>query len=766
MVVILKNHQSRGVKSLSIKKSLRQTKMTKSALFRANMYTFMPFTTRVLTFPRSLSIYASAHAGRFFLALLTMNTRDGRSEIFSNRPDQYASRNSHYETALTTLQNNQALAYLFVALISIPIFLGYLGLVPISLFQLLWDLIVYCTPSRIVIALDRQTSASDPKSLAWLPFQDRSDAMKRILGLDNHPFFSQSRSLSIFGNALLGNTKDVTPPGLGNWNNSCFQNSIIQGLASLKYLSEFLGHNVDNLSGKASVSTHRALLDLIDRLNSASKSGTKLWISGPLKSMSSWQQQDAQEYFSKLLNQIDHEAELCSRGETLNMGLKIAGPDENIFRDSDCEDPVTPWEPESLPSTDKLYLDRVSSCNPLEGLLAQRVGCMDCGWTEGLSLIPFNCLTVPLGKRASYDVRECLDQYMTLEPIEGVECSKCTLLHRQEQLINLIKGFEADESRSDSSDEPQPFDAVKLSAYSRLEAVKTALDGNDFSENTLANKCHINSKNRISTTKSRQAVIARAPRCLAIHINRSVFDEYTGALEKNLAAVSFPQMIDLNNWCLGTQAPNQSADNSEHWETNPSRSMLPQPGESIQVPSRQYQLRAIITHYGRHENGHYICYRKYPTSEFTAPAPDEILQAEGDKDKPERWWRLSDDDVQMVSEGHVMTQGGAFMLFYEAVDDSDSPCSTRSATPENDLYDRCAESTQFESEDSCNLAMRKNISTPSTVTDFESTTSRETSISLPMDDFLPADEPLKIPNVIGTDVERNDNLVSASAIIA
>ncbi|KAG0161275.1 hypothetical protein PDIDSM_8809 [Penicillium digitatum] len=590
--------------------------------------------------------------------------------------------------------------------------------------------------------------------------------MKRILGLDNNPFFSRSRSLSIFGNALLGNTKGVTPPGLGNWNNSCFQNSIIQGLASLKYLSEFLGHNVDNLSGKASVSTHRALLDLIDRLNSAPKSGTKLWISGPLKSMSSWQQQDAQEYFSKLLNQIDHEAELCSRGETFNMGLKIAGPDENIFRDSDCDDPVTPVEPESLPSTDKLYLDRVSSCNPLEGLLAQRVGCMECGWSEGLSLIPFNCLTVPLGKRSSYDVRECLDHYMTLEPIEGVECSKCTLLHRQEQLVNLIKGFEADDSRSDSSDEPQPFDAVKLSAYSRLEAVKTALDGNDFSENTLASKCHINSKNRISTTKSRQAVIARAPRCLAIHINRSVFDEYTGTLEKNLAAVSFPQMIDLNNWCLGTQAPNESGDNSEHWETNPSRSMLPQPGELIHVPSRQYQLRAIITHYGRHENGHYICYRKYPTSEFTAPAPDEILQAEGDEDKPERWWRLSDDDVQMVSEGHVMAQGGAFMLFYEAMDDSFSPCSTRSATPENDLHDRCAESIRVGSEDSCNLAMPNTISAPSTVTDFESTTSRETSISLPMDDFLPVDQPLKISTVIDTDAERNDKLDSLSTIIA
>ncbi|KAJ5952566.1 uncharacterized protein N7479_010979 [Penicillium vulpinum] len=694
-----------------------------------------------------------------------MNTRDGRSEIFSNRPDRYASRYSHYETAFEILQDNQALAYILLAIISISAFLGYLGLVPISLFYLPWDLIVYFTPSRIVIALDPNSLAS-----SHLSFQEKNDAMKRIFGLDSKPyfpFFSRSKSLSIFGNALLGNTKDVTPPGLGNWNNSCFQNSVIQGLASLKYLAEFLGHNVDNVSGKASVSTHKALLDLIDCLNSASKSGTKLWISGPLKSMSSWQQQDAQEYFSKLLSQIDHEAEMCSRGETVNMGLKIAGPDENIFRDSDCEGSTAHWEPESLPSTDKLYFDMISSWNPLEGLLAQRVGCMECGWTEGLSMIPFNCLTVPLGKRSVYDVRECLDQYMTLEAIEGVECAKCTLLHRQQQLINLINGFEADESQPDSPDDSRPFDAVKQSACSRLEAVKTALDGNDFSESTLANECHINSKNRVTTTKSRQAVIARAPRCLAIHINRSVFDEMTGMLEKNLAAVAFPQAIDLNNWCLGTRSLSKSGDSSEQWETNPSRSMLPQPGESIQVPSRQYQLRAIITHYGRHENGHYICYRKYPTSEFTAPASDEILQAEGDKDKSERWWRLSDDDVQMVSENHVMNQGGAFMLFYEAVDDSASPFSTRSATPESDLYDGgYAESTQFGSVESmCNLTMPKSTSTPSTVTDFESATSHETSISLPMDDILPADLPLKIPNVIDRDAERDDELESPSTVI-
>ncbi|KAJ5782689.1 hypothetical protein N7457_004463 [Penicillium paradoxum] len=695
-----------------------------------------------------------------------MNPRYGRSEIFSNSPDQYSSRNSHYETVLTAFQNNKALGYIIVALISIPILLGYLGFIPKLLFRILWDLFVYFIPSRIVIALDSHISDSDsdPSSPSPLLAQDKSDAMKRILGLDDNAYFSffaRSKPLSIFGNAVLGNTDDVTPAGLGNWNNSCFQNSIMQGLASLESLAEFLGHNIENLSGKASFETHRALLDLLDSLNSASKGGTKLWITGPLKSMSSWQQQDAQEYFSKLVDQIDLEAELGARGNTLNMGLKIAGRDENIFRNNEQDEQISKGL-DSLPSTDKLYLDKASSCNPLEGLLAQRVGCMECGWTEGLSLIPFNCLTVPLGRKFSYDVRECLDQYMALEPIEGVECAKCTLLHQQEQLTALIGGFEDDENPSGGSEIPEALNAVKQSAYSRLEAVKTALKSNDFSENTLAKQCRIPSKNRVSTTKSRQAVIARAPRCLAIHINRSVFDEMTGALEKNLAAVTFPQTIDLNHWCLGTKALSKSGDNSEQWETNPSRSMLPQPGESIEVPSRQYQLRAIITHYGRHENGHYICYRKYPTSEFSAPAPDEILQAEGDKDKPERWWRLSDDDVQMVSEGHVISQGGAFMLFYEAIDDSTSLDLSQSASIHTDAYDECyVESTSSEDVDSLrNYTMSKDISPPSTVTDFDSSTSRATSVSIPMEGLS------ETSNVIDTEAKSSDQPDSPSTILA
>ncbi|KAJ5677765.1 uncharacterized protein N7477_003398 [Penicillium maclennaniae] len=641
-----------------------------------------------------------------------MTARREGADIFSNAPIRYyASRSTHDETTFT----------------------DHFGFTPVSLIRLLWNVLVYLTPSRLVVALDSRMSYSDPSSPrpTQMTFHLKHEAMQRIFGLDNNsfPFFPRSRSLSGFGSALLGNTKDAVPSGLGNWDNSCYQNSIIQGLASLKSFSTFLGQNVNALDDKGSLSTHQALKGIIDLLNSASNYGSKLWIPADLKSMSSWQQQDAQEYFSKVVDQIDIEVQQASKGQTTNMGLKMTGPEENILRDI----------MQNKTSTDKYeagpVIEKSSLRNPLEGLLAQRVGCMKCGYTEGLSLIPFNCLTVPLGGKFDYDVRECLDQYMSLEPIEGVECAKCTLIRAHEQLSNLLGSLLEDEGLSDRSQTAGLSDAVRTSAVARLEAVKAALEEGDFTETTLANKCHIPSKNRVSTTKSRQAVIARAPQCLAIHVNRSLFDETTGTLKKNLAGVKFPKTMDLNDWCLGTRRAEKSGDAIERWVTNPSESMLPGPGESI--------LSYISV----------LC-----------PVPDEVLQAEGDKEKPERWYRLSDDDVQMVSEGNVMSQGGAFMLFYEAIDNGLSAQAERT-----DLESlKC---DQVESNSS--HTMFEDMSTISTPTDLESSTSRATSVStpdrvpLPFDNIKSTVPSLKIANAL--DINKQDSgdaLGSPSAITA
>jgi ubiquitin carboxyl-terminal hydrolase 1 len=79
-----------------------------------------------------------------------------------------------------------------------------------------------------------------------------------------------------------------------------------------------------------------------------------------------------------------------------------------------------------------------------------------------------------------------------------------------------------------------------------------------------------------------------------------------------------------------------------------------------------FQLSAVVQHYGRHENGHYICYRKHPGS---PPQTDD--EPDDDDANPdagqERWWRLSDEDVTPVSEDVALGQAGAFMLFYDRV---------------------------------------------------------------------------------------------------
>ncbi|KAJ9202485.1 hypothetical protein DTO164E3_2925 [Paecilomyces variotii] len=585
---------------------------------------------------------------------------------------------NRYDVLLDRIQNSPAIAYTVATLVFLYFILNYLNVIPFSITHGLWSTLVYLIPSRVIFALDKSagsgstTTGSDAMSLS--SFQAKSEAMQRVLGLDSntlYSFFPRARSLSI-GNVLLGG-KDHIPPGLGNWDNSCYQNSMIQGMASLKSLKDFLDRNMEEFAERTFLSTHKALKDIIGRLNDPSNYGQKLWIPPDLKSMSSWQQQDAQEYFSKIVDQIDREILQASKGRTRNFGLKVAGPQEHVVGIS------TPSQDTQGQGQANQATEQNSSMrNPMEGLLAQRVGCMKCGWTEGLSLIPFNCLTVPLGRNWEYDIRDCLDEYMALEPIEGVECAKCTLLRTREQLRHLLGQIAEETELANGSSSPKLSDALRSSAEARLKAVEEALEDEDFSEKTLQKKCHIPSKSRVSTTKSRQAVIARSPKCLVIHVNRSLFDENTGALRKNYAEVRFPKTLDLDEWCLGTRTAIKGEDAPEQWVTNPRESMLPRPGSSVEVLDRQYELRAVVTHYGRHENGHYICYRKYPTDAFPATVPESVLQADGEKERPERWFRLSDDDVQMVSERNVFSQGGVFMLFYEAVE---SPTRNADASP-------------------------------------------------------------------------------------
>ncbi|ENH68601.1 Ubiquitin carboxyl-terminal hydrolase 1 [Fusarium oxysporum f. sp. cubense race 1] len=483
----------------------------------------------------------------------------------------------------------------------------------------LWDGLVFIVPESLLNALDtpdNSTTIATSESMSLVERSHhavKSDKMRRVLGLTrpggvmSSVFEVRNRALSMTGSVLGLKTESNRPPGLGNMDNSCYQNSILQGLSSLKPLPEYLSTYLEasNKSGDQDVA--QTLRTLIADLNDVSNYGRTLWTPSLLKSMSTWTQQDAQEYYSKLLDDID-----------------------------------------------KSVAKAIKNAQPQHPGLAFKIDKDD----------------------AAHDLYERLDAYSKVEAIENVECAKCTLLKHEDLLSKLV-----DRMRHNGTPDEQLQKALR-----RLEAVKLALEEDDFEEKTLTEKCSIPTNNKVSSTKTKQIVISRAPKSLAIHMQRSVFDPSTFNMMKNSAPVNFPMTLDLGPWCLGS-APNSSTQASsaeEKWDGDPRESMIAGDQGSSKFTGPIYELRAVVTHYGRHENGHYICYRRYPRHSPPVKTVDdeepdskvdiqpelESKNQENDIDEPEMdWWRLSDHNVSKVSEDVVLSLSpGVFMLFYDCVD--------------------------------------------------------------------------------------------------
>ncbi|KAK7414697.1 ubiquitin-specific protease ubp1 [Neonectria punicea] len=557
----------------------------------------------------------------------------------------------------------------------------------------LWDALVHVLPGSFLNALDDWINPSLAPRPMLHPGQSghaaKSETMKRILGLDRSGgmmasvFQARSRALSMTGSVLGLKIDSDRPAGLGNRDNSCYQNSILQGLASLKPLPEYLSAYLQASEGEdGDRDVAQTLRTLIADLNDGSNNGRTLWTPSLLKSMSTWTQQDAQEYFSKILDDIDKSVANAMK----SMQQQYPGLQANIAKDDTAA---------SQHSDDSGYQSLSSSKgsdtklprNPLEGLLAQRVACVQCGHSDGLSMIPFTCLTLSLGlNKNQHDLYERLDAYSKVESIENVECAKCTLLKAQRLLSKLVERL-----RESSMPEEQLAEPLR-----RLEAVELALEEDEFDEKTLTEKCKISQQSKVSSTKTKQIVVARPPQSLAIHMNRSVFDPTTFNMMKNSAPVDFPMTLDLGPWCLGsagtTTAAISDSDTEEQWQSDPRESMIAGDMSPSKLTGPIYELRAVVTHYGRHENGHYICYRKYPRH---APPPslvddnkgsaepgeqDDATTTQSDARKAELskeesgevemdWWRLSDHNVSVVNEETVLSLSpGVFMLFYDCVD--------------------------------------------------------------------------------------------------
>lgn len=418
-------------------------------------------------------------------------------------------------------------------------------------------------------------------------------------------------------------------PGLLNLGNTCFLNSLLQGLAACPsfviWLERFSQSTLTRTCREAQLST--TLLELLRALSSDEPGEEDVLDAGCVLDVlrlyrwhiSSFEEQDAHELFHVLTSSLDEERDRQPKvSHFFDMQSLEVLPNEEQNMTCRSRAPLHP-----IPCSWKCQ-------HPFHGRLTSNMSCKRCEHQSPVRYDSFDSLslTIPLpqwGRPVSLD--QCLQHFISSETIKEVECENCTKLQEG---------------------------TVKVSQSQR-------------------------------TTFIKQLKLGKLPQCLCIHLQRLTWSS-EGSPIKRQEHVQFSEYLSMDRYKHRTSTqragplkplktdssedelitqPTANGTEKEHHNNNQpfsnGSSIIHFSGVRQQLSltcdfgsEYLFQLTAVLVHHGDMHSGHFITYRRSPTS------------ARGPSSFSSQWLWVSDDSVRKASL-HEVLSSNAYMLFYERV---------------------------------------------------------------------------------------------------